>query len=69
MKLIGALEAARRLGISRRRVVALIHTGRLPAVMIGRTWAIRPVDLARVQTRIPGYPKGRPRIKKSRRQS
>lgn len=54
-------QAAARLGISPRRVRALITSGRLPATRVGRDWLIHPADLARVQNRRPGRPspKGR----------
>jgi excisionase family DNA binding protein len=54
---ITTAEAASRLGISRRRVLALIHDGRLSAVRFGRDWLIRPAGLAAVAERRPGRPK------------
>lgn len=44
------------LGISKRRVQALITSGRLPATKIGRDWLIAEADLARVIVRKPGRP-------------
>jgi len=45
---IGTAQAAERLGVSVRRVVFLIHAGRLPAKKIGRDWMIDPKDLEKV---------------------
>lgn len=60
--LIDTAEAAQRLGISRRRVLALIEAGRLPAHRIGeRVWSIKLRDLAKVAVRTPGWPVGRKR--------
>lgn len=56
MKLLTSKEAAERMGISTRRVVALIHSGRLPAQRLGRDWVIKESDLALVQVRNPGRP-------------
>jgi excisionase family DNA binding protein len=44
------------LGITPRRVLALIHAGRLPAEKHGRDWAIKPEDLKLVKERKPGRP-------------
>jgi excisionase family DNA binding protein len=54
---ISTAEAARRLGISRRRVLALVAAKRLPAWRMGRDWRIEPRDLARVRVRRPGRPR------------
>ena len=51
-------EAGERLGVSRRRVQALITAGRLPAEKFGRDWVIRESDLAAVADRKTGAPKG-----------
>lgn len=56
-----ASTVATRLGISRGRVYALIHSGRLPAVKWGRDWMIAESDLKFVKVRKVGYPKGKPR--------
>jgi excisionase family DNA binding protein len=58
-ELLSTTTAAARLGISARRVVALIDTGRLPAIRVGRSWVIRAADLAKVADRPNGWPKGR----------
>lgn len=49
-------EAAQRLGVSTRRVIALIEAGRLPASRFGKAYAIQEADLAIVADR----PNGRP---------
>jgi len=56
MELIGTAEAARRLGVSKARVIRLILDGRLPANKIGNSYAINARDLAKVQDRKPGRP-------------
>lgn len=53
-------QAAARLGITPRRVLALIGAGRLPATRIGRDWLIEERHLARVGERKPGRPSHRP---------
>lgn len=49
-------EAAKHLGISQRRVIALIESGRLPAQKVGGIWLIRKEDLSLVEDRKPGRP-------------
>lgn len=49
-------EAAAALGVSVRRVRALVKAGRLPAVKFGRDWLIKQSDLAAIQDRKPGRP-------------
>lgn len=64
-RLVTTLEAAVRLGVSLRRVQALIKGGRLAAVKMGRDWLVREGDLeafARLPREV-GWPKGRPRGK------
>lgn len=61
MEAIGTVEAAKRLKISRDRVVKLIYSGRLPAQKFGNYWAINPADLELVKDRRPGWKKGRSR--------
>lgn len=50
-------EAAAALGVTPRRVVALIGAGRLPATKLGRDWLIRSTDLAKVRERKAGRPR------------
>jgi excisionase family DNA binding protein len=59
MKIIGTIEAARRLGVSANRVRALIESKRLKATKVGREWLIDPKDLDAVKKRKPGRPKSR----------
>jgi excisionase family DNA binding protein len=56
-------QAATRLGITPRRVGALIAAGRLPATKLGRDWLIAEESLAMVAERKPGNHSGRPRVK------
>ncbi len=50
------LTAAAELGISPRRVRAMIQAGRLPARQAGRDWLITPAALDTVRDRKPGRP-------------
>jgi|GEM_PF-2045696 len=50
-------EVAERLGISVRRVQALIHAGKLPSIQMGRDHVIKESDLVLVAERKPGRPK------------
>lgn len=54
--LISSKEAAEKLGISLRRVQALITSGRLPAQKIGNSYVVREKDLELVKDRKPGRP-------------
>jgi len=54
MDMISTKQAAHELGITRRRVQALIKSGRLEAEKVGRMYVIRPKDLAAVRVRKPG---------------
>lgn len=56
MAMIGTLQAADRIGVSQRRVQAMIASGRLRATKFGRDWAIDPRDLAAVKHRRAGRP-------------
>lgn len=58
--LLSTSEVAAILGITRRRVLALIKAGRLPAQRIGDSWIIRRQDLELVKDR----KRGRPRLQK-----
>ena len=49
--------AAERLGITKRRVQALIKDGRLPARKFGRDYMINEKDLELVANRQPGRPR------------
>src|SRR2546421_6825039 len=54
--LIGTREAAARLGVSVRRVQALIAAGRLPAKKIGNSFGIKESDLKLLNPRKNGRP-------------
>lgn len=56
MKSLTTKEAAERLGVTRRRVLALIASERLPAQKFGRDYMIKESDLKLVQDRKPGRP-------------
>lgn len=60
MKLLSAAEAAARLGVTSRRVLALIELRRLPAEKIGRDWVIREADVDAFAPRPSGRPKKEP---------
>ena len=60
-RLLSSAEAAQRLGVSIRRVQALITAGKIPATRVGRTWVIKESDITLVSDRPQGWPKGRPR--------
>ena len=59
--LLTTSQVAKELGVSPRRVQALIKAGRLRAERVGRDWLIRPRDVDAVRDRKGGWPKGRPR--------
>lgn len=56
MQILTTTEAAIRLGVSTRRVQAMIKSGRLPATKMGRDWMIKEKDLKLVEDRKPGRP-------------
>lgn len=59
--LLTVRQAAKVLGVTRRRVNALIEAGRLPATRHGNAWAIKESDLEIVKERPTGRPpKGTP---------
>lgn len=62
MERLSVNEAARVLGVSRRRVQARINDGSLPAVKVGSQWVIDPADLLSVQHRVRS---GRPLSERS----
>ena len=59
MAVVGTKEAAARLGVSVRRVQAMIRQGLIPAKKLGRDWIIDQGDLQRVSAkdRKPGRPR------------
>ncbi|MGH8068560.1 MAG: helix-turn-helix domain-containing protein [Candidatus Entotheonellia bacterium] len=50
-------QAAAALGVTQRRVVALIQAGRLKASRLGRDWLIPAQALEAVRERKPGRPR------------
>jgi excisionase family DNA binding protein len=57
MNYLTTKQAAERLGITPRRVQALIEAKRLPAQKFGRDYQIREIDLKLVENRKHGRPK------------
>jgi excisionase family DNA binding protein len=57
MEFLTTKEAAEKLGITPRRVVALVTAGRLPASKFGRDYMIKEADLKLVKDRRVGRPK------------
>ena len=55
-KLLTTPEAAARLGVTPRRVLALIKAGRLPSKQFGRDHIVKESDLALVAERKAGRP-------------
>jgi excisionase family DNA binding protein len=56
MKLLTTNEVATRLGVTVKRVQAMIRDGRLPAEKMGRDYFIKEDDLKLVADRKPGRP-------------
>jgi excisionase family DNA binding protein len=58
MSMIGTSEAARRLGVSARRVAAMIQQGLISAEKVGKTWVIDEEEVAKFakKARRPGRP-------------
>lgn len=57
MEYLTTKEVAEKLGVSLRRVQAMIEAGRLPATKFGRDYMIREKDLKLVENRKVGRPK------------
>lgn len=57
MDFLTTKQAAEKLGITPRRVQALIEVGKLPATKFGRDYMIREKDLKLVEDRKVGRPK------------
>lgn len=57
MTILTTLEAAEKLGITPRRVRALIKAEKLPAQKFGTSYMINEKDLAKVMVRRTGRPK------------
>ena len=59
MNLLTTKEVAEKLGVTVRRVQALIQAGRLPAQKVGRDFLIQEKDIKLIEDRKPGRPKAR----------
>lgn len=57
MNLLTTSEVAERLGVTVKRVQAMIRDERLPAEKRGRDYLIREADLKLVENRKPGRPR------------
>jgi excisionase family DNA binding protein len=57
MKIISTTEAAKRLNVSPSRIRAMIGSGRLKAMKVGKVWLINPKDLEAVKDRKVGRPR------------
>ncbi len=57
MNLLTTREVSERLGVTIKRVQALIRDKRLPAEKMGRDYVIRIEDLKLVENRKPGRPR------------
>jgi len=57
-------QVAVKLGVSARRVLAMIRQGKLPAKRYGWAWLVEDKDLALVKNRKPGQPR---KIKKEKK--
>lgn len=57
MNLLTTNGVAERLGVTIKRVQALIRAGRLPAEKVGRDYLIKEKDLKLVANRKPGRPR------------
>jgi excisionase family DNA binding protein len=63
-KMLTTREVADRLGVTIRRVQALIYDGRLPSKQYGRDHLIKESDLKLVEDRKPGRPPAKKAVKK-----
>lgn len=57
MNLLTTNDVAERLGVTIKRVQALVRAGRLPAEKVGRDYLIKEKDLRLVLDRKPGRPR------------
>jgi excisionase family DNA binding protein len=57
MKIISTTEAAKRLNVSPSRIRAMISSGRLKGIKVGKVWLIDPKDLDAVKDRKVGRPR------------
>ena len=66
MNLLTTNEVAERLGVTVKRVQAMIRNERLPAEKRGRDYFIREADLKLVEDRKPGRPRKAPNEKSAK---
>jgi excisionase family DNA binding protein len=66
MNLLTTNEVAARLGVTIKRVQAMIRDGRLPAEKMGRDYFIKEADLKLVADRKPGRPRKKQAGKESK---
>lgn len=66
MQELSVAEAAKRLGVSPRRVQQLVKAGRLPAERFAGAFVIKESDLGLVADRRPGRPSKQPKNVASR---
>ena len=59
--MLSTAQVASELGVTVRRVQALINAGRLAAFKVGRDWVIDPKAIASVRERPPGRPRQKKR--------
>jgi excisionase family DNA binding protein len=57
MEYLTTKEVAEKLGVTLRRVQAMVQSGRLPATKFGRDYMIKEKDLKLVENRKVGRPK------------
>lgn len=57
MNLLTTKQVAERLGVTMKRVQAMVRDKRLPAEKIGRDYLIKEMDLKLVMNRKPGRPR------------
>ena len=57
MALLSTAQAAKIIGVSERRVRAMIAAGRLKAEPVGRAYVIRESDIPKLKIGVAGRPK------------
>ena len=67
MNLLTTNQVAERLGVTIKRIQAMIRDGRLPAEKMGRDYFIKESDLKLVENRKPGRPPKTTRKKSERK--
>jgi excisionase family DNA binding protein len=67
MSLLTTKQVAERLGVTTKRIQAMIRDGRLPAEKFGRDYVIKESDLKLVEDRKPGRPPKQASKKKAKK--